>query len=54
MSELFTFATPLRGADIPVANGAEKTSQLGACRVMVIFDRIFLMRYTGETCTLCC
>ena len=31
-----------------------KTSQLGACRVMVIFDRIFLMRYTGEKCTLCC
>ena len=30
-----------------------KTSQLGACRVMVIFDCIFLMRYTGETCTLC-
>ena len=30
-----------------------KTSQLGACRVMVIFDRIFLMRYTGKTCTLC-
>ena len=31
-----------------------KTSQLGACRVMVIFDRIFLMRYAGETCALCC
>ena len=30
-----------------------KTSQLGACRVMVIFDCIFLMRYTGETWTLC-